>query len=438
MAVHLEPLFEQHLDEIKRRVTAALEASGFDGVLVLAGLPPAQPADDQHYPYKPNPQFKLWIPDPQPGCVVSFRAGSRPRLIFHRPVDFWYQPPGIPADGWCRSFDIEVVEDTSAARRAATATGRWALLGERDAAWDALGTWNPPALLARLDYARAAKTPYEVECIAQASRLGARAHRAAERAFREGASEYEVHLAYCGAVAVREEELPYNSIVAFNEHAAVLHYQRLDRSRPATRRSFLIDAGAPFRGYASDITRTYAGGPGAFADLVSALDGLQQRVAAGVRPGRDFRDVHLDAHLELGALLADAGLVRSTADQAVARGLTRVFFPHGIGHLLGLQVHDVGGLMAGPGAGERPRPAGHPWLRLTRDLPPGCVVTIEPGLYFIESLLAEAAGDGRRRLIDWDAVEQLRGCGGIRIEDDVVALPEGPRNLTREAFAAVS
>jgi Xaa-Pro dipeptidase len=112
-----------------------------------------------------------------------------------------------------------------------------------------------------------------------------------------------------------------------------------------------------------------------------------------------------------------------------------VFFPHGIGHLLGLQVHDVAGL-AGDAAGrEIPRPEGHPFLRLTRRLEPGFVVTIEPGLYFIELLLDAARSAGHGGRINWDAVERLRPYGGIRIEDDVACTPGEPENLTRDAFA---
>jgi Xaa-Pro dipeptidase len=118
-------------------------------------------------------------------------------------------------------------------------------------------------------------------------------------------------------------------------------------------------------------------------------------------------------------------------------GVTRVFFPHGIGHLLGLQVHDVGGVMADVAGHERSRPAGHPTLRLTRMLEPGVVVTVEPGIYMIDSLLAAAHADARRAHINWPMVEQLRPFGGIRIEDNVAATDGAPENMTRNAFAHV-
>jgi Xaa-Pro dipeptidase len=127
--------------------------------------------------------------------------------------------------------------------------------------------------------------------------------------------------------------------------------------------------------------------------------------------------------------------VRVSAEAAAATGLTSVFFPHGIGHLLGLQVHDVGGRMAGPTGGEIPQPPGHPFLRMTRTLEPGFVVTIEPGIYFIEMLLAEARAGAHRDAIAWERVATLAPCGGVRIEDDVVAQPGAPENLTRAAFA---
>jgi len=116
--------------------------------------------------------------------------------------------------------------------------------------------------------------------------------------------------------------------------------------------------------------------------------------------------------------------------------VTSVFYPHGIGHLLGLQVHDVGGLQREPGGGVIERPYNHPFLRLTRKLEEGCVVTVEPGFYFIDQLLDAARPKPVGRMIEWNRVAQLKVFGGVRIEDDVVALAHGPENLTRPAFGA--
>src|SRR5690606_14228497 len=105
-------------------------------------------------------------------------------------------------------------------------------------------------------------------------------------------------------------------------------------------------------------------------------------------------------------------------------------------HMIGLQVHDIGGFMAGEDGGVLPRPEGHPYLRLTRTLAPGMVVTIEPGLYFIDMLLEELKAGPQARRVNWSRVDAFRHYGGIRIEDDVVCTADEPLNLTREAFAA--
>jgi Xaa-Pro dipeptidase len=118
----------------------------------------------------------------------------------------------------------------------------------------------------------------------------------------------------------------------------------------------------------------------------------------------------------------------------VSSGISSAFFPHGLGHLLGLQVHDVGGLQAAPEGGEIPRPEGHPYLRTTRPLAENAVVTIEPGLYFIPSLLSALKNGSQGRHVNWSKVDEFRKFGGIRIEDNVVARPAGPENLTRDAF----
>jgi Xaa-Pro dipeptidase len=122
-------------------------------------------------------------------------------------------------------------------------------------------------------------------------------------------------------------------------------------------------------------------------------------------------------------------------ESALESGVTRAFFPHGLGHSIGLQVHDVGGFAGNDRGDTVPRPEGHPYLRMTRTLEPGMVVTIEPGLYFIEMLLAELRDQPVARDIDWNKVEAFTQYGGIRIEDDVACTDGEPENLTRDAWS---
>jgi Xaa-Pro dipeptidase len=433
----LGELYGEHLKEVMARADRALASGAYDGIITCSGSQVTYYLDDSTYPFRPNPRYRAWLPDPAPDCFVVYRPGKRPKLVFTQPDDYWYLPPERPEGYWVPHFDLVVVRSPGELRREAGSL-RWAVLGEPSAATEGLGDHDPPAVTGPLDYARAAKTPYEIACMAEATVAGVRAHRAAEKAFRAGASEYEIHLAYCEAAGAREEELPYNNIIAFDRHAAVLHYQVLDRRRPAGVKAFLIDAGAQHAGYACDITRTYAAEPGEFLDLIRSVDSTQQKLADRVRPGVDYRDIHLEAHRSIAGILVTHGLVTGSIESVVESGLSSVFFPHGIGHLLGIMVHDAAGFAAGPDGGTRPKPEGHPYLRLTRDLEAGFALTIEPGIYFIDSLLEKARASGLGRAVDWKRVEALRPFGGIRIEDNVVAQADGPRNLTREAFAAAA
>jgi Xaa-Pro dipeptidase len=431
----LGELYADHLKAVSSLADRACAAGGYDGLITCSGSQAYYYLDDSTYPFRPNPRYRYWLPDGTPDCFVVYRPGGRPKLVFHQPDDYWFLPPEAPEGFWVAHFDVAVVRSPAELRREAGA-GRWAVLGEPTPATAGLGDHDPATVTGPLDFARAVKSPYEIECMAVATVAGARAHRAAEKAFRAGASEYEIHLAYCQAAGAREEELPYNNIIAFDRHAAVLHYQVLDRARPAAVKSFLIDAGAQHAGYACDITRTYSAEAGEFLDLIRSVDSSQQKLADRVRPGVDYRDIHLEAHRALAGVLVTHGIVSGSPEAAVETGLTSVFFPHGIGHLLGLMVHDASGFAAAASGGTREKPQGHPYLRLTRDLEPGFAVTIEPGIYFIDSLLDAARADARGRAIDWKRVEALRPFGGIRIEDNVIAQAGAPRNLTREAFAA--
>lgn len=429
-------LFASHLHDAQRVIDGALAALGFDSLVIAAGAERMAFQDDQAYPFRANAWFTWLVPaNPAPGSLLHCVPGRAPRLLFVSPDDFWHSPPEVPDDPWTDLMSVEVVPDAAkAVSKIAPINGKVAWIGEDDPP-DSHWQVNPPALLARLEQARCRKSAYELACLRAASRSGVAGHLAAERAFREGAAEYDIHLAFLSAVRQGEASLPYPPIVALNEHAAVLHYQRRDVQAPAHPLSLLIDAGTSCHGYASDITRTWAAGPGLFATLVERMHGLQQDLCRRVAPGVDWRELHLLAHRLVAQLLREHGVVTMDAEAAVATGVSATFLPHGLGHLLGLQVHDVGGFRPTADAEPIPRPPGHPALRLTRALEPGMVVTVEPGLYFIDSLLAALRASPHAASVNWDLVERLRPYGGIRIEDNVIVTATGGDNLTRAAFA---
>jgi Xaa-Pro dipeptidase len=433
-------IWRNHFDLVSRRYSSALESLGYRAALLHSGSPPMRFEDEQSHPYRAKAPFKGWLPlTGAPESFLYFEPGRRPVLLFHSPRDYWHRPSALPQGPWLDAFEVREIEGREAARALLPADlSKVAFLGEifpELSVWG-VGEVNPRPLMTRLDYQRAIKTPYEIECLRQASRMGARGHKAAAQAFAGGGSEFQIELAFLAACGQREQDLPYNPIIALNEGAAVLHYQLLEQSPPSQHHSMLIDAGCEFAGYASDITRTYSAADADFSALIDQMDEVQQSLCASVRPGVDWKDVHLLAHRLIADLLLSADIITCEADEAMETGLSSVFFPHGLGHLLGLQVHDVGGLLQSPEGGEIARPPGHPFLRLTRRLEEGYVVTMEPGLYFIDMLLEQARADARGGKINWARVEQFRKFGGIRIEDNLALTQDGCENLTRDAFDA--
>lgn len=437
----LDSLFGAHIAEVARRSAGVLERCGFDSLLVHAGEPLPVFRDDTEYPFKPHAMFRWWAPLlDAPGSIVCFQPGKPPRLFFWVATDFWYQAPKLPDAGWPEYFDVVTVSSASELQAAFPAgLGRTAWLGDHlPEHLQGRAECAPQDLWQRLEFARSQKTDYEIACLRAANELGARGHQAAAVAFHGGGSEYEIHQAFVAACGLREQELPYNAIVAVNESAAVLHYQILQRKRSESR-SLLLDAGASCRGYGSDITRTHVReGHSEFAALVSALDDLQRRLANQVAPGVAWQDIHFAAVTGTAEILSRLQLVTCSAADAVESGIARIFFPHGIGHMLGLQVHDVAGTWADEQATPIPRPSLDPALRLTRKLEIGFVVTLEPGLYFIDSLLAPLKENSRlKTLLNWPLIDRLRPFGGVRIEDNLVLTASGHDNLTRKAFAAL-
>ena len=435
----LGKLYPAHLDTVRSRHDAALERAGASHAVIFSGAPKRVFLDDYDYPFKSNPHFVAWLPlVATPYCYVIYTPGERPLLVYLDTRDYWHAATGELDGFWSHCFDICVVRNLDeTAKHLPADRDRCIFIGDvgDQAPHFGIDRVNPGSAMNMLHFYRAVKTDYELECMRAASRRAVKGHVAAERAFRAGKSEFDIHLAYCRAVGHGENELPYGNIVALNEHGAVLHYQHQERERPAQIRSFLIDAGARYNGYASDITRTYAKNSDEFAALVMRFDELQQELVEEVRAGVDFADLHMECHLKIGRLLDDTGLARGDVDDLIETGVTSAFYPHGLGHLLGIQVHDIGGHMGDDTGTVVDPPSGHPFLRLTRVLAADQVLTVEPGLYVIDMLIENLRGTAGYDMIDHRMVDWLRPYGGIRIEDNVRVLDNGCENLTRDAFS---
>ena len=372
-----------------------------------------------------------------PEHLLYIVPGKKPILVHVQPEDYWREHPPLSDAFWKEQFEFVETATPEAAWALLPKHGRTAYVGDNEAAARAFGVAedgiNPDGVIRRLEWQRSFKTPYEVACIAEANHMAGHAHAAAREVFLDGAPELEIHYAYIDELGVIDRELPYETITALDEKAAILHYQgkRIDGKGTV----LLLDAGAAFLGYASDITRTYLFEEECdflFRGLVGGMETVQQELARMAVPGASFPELHRAAHVKIGDLLRAFGILNMSGEEALTRGFTRAFFPHGLGHFLGLQVHDVGGSQAASEGGEVSAPEDFPRLRMTRAIEPGTVFTVEPGLYFIDMLLRPFRTGDDAKHFDWELIDRLKRFGGIRIEDDIFATPEGNRNITRE------
>ncbi|MBH78903.1 MAG: Xaa-Pro dipeptidase [Gammaproteobacteria bacterium] len=434
----------EHLGILKDRWDQALCNHDYQLAVVAAGVSRTYLFDDQSPVFRANPHLAQWLgSDACEGSALILETGREPRLLFYSPADYWHQPPDPPEE-LLGVLNIDVFDSIDAIQREVNVctqhAGQVAYVGDPSSAQESLGEVNPPALINELHYLRAYKTEYELQCMRQASARAVSGHLAAASAFAGGASEFELQLAYLDASRQTEADLPYPNIIALNQHAGILHYQHYERAAPNPRHSFLIDAGARHRNYAADVTRTYGSDQAGAAQqtfnaLVAAMDRQQQELVSKIRPGLSFLDLHEDMHHRLGAMLNAAGLIQCDGEQAFDAGITRAFLPHGLGHLLGLQTHDVGGHQVDPEGTTSEPPESYQALRLTREIEVDQVFTIEPGLYFIPQLLEELRASEAGQHVCWPEVEALQDFGGIRIEDNVAIRADGVENLTRDAFA---
>ncbi len=433
------------LRERRRRVEAAWSATELAGpVLIPASLPIPIDGTDQFHEFHAHPEFQYLSGVAEPGAALAWEPDSgwtlfAPSLSIDDLV--WMSAPPSPEDlatatGVSHSLDRAELAGWLEARRGQDL----ALLGSRDIesrateygvdAWSTLEAVVDEDATERLGKAlaelRRAKDAVELDRMTRAVDAAVQGHLAAQRLARHGLSERALQIEM-EAEFFRQggARTAYGSIVGSGPNSAILHGTPGERIM-SDGELVLIDAGAEIDGYASDVTRTFpvsAEFSGIQRDLYNVVLASQEQAIAEAGPGVEYKSLHLAASATIAQGLVDAGILNGAPDDLVAADAHALFFPHGLGHMLGLSTHDCAGYLEGRVPEDR---FGLAYLRADLPLAPGYVVTIEPGIYFVPALLTDPARRERyAQMVNWDVVDGLLDFGGIRIEDDVLITADG-------------
>lgn len=418
------------LATLRARRSRVVDVLG-DGVMILPASAIQRASRDTERPYVPDRELAYLTGLVEPGIVAVLVGGAEPRLeIFARPRDadeeLWAGPRLGPEEAKDVS-DADVVRPRDELRSRlpellAGADRIHVRLG-RDDEIDGLVTGALATARARgqrrgtgprgvvdpgeiLDDLRLVKCDHELGLIREACAITVAGHGAAAAAIGEGVGEWRIEAELERAFRARGATGPgFDSIVGSGSNACVLHYVKNEAVVPAGG-LVLIDAGAEYGLYHGDVTRTYPAA-GRFSGeqraVYQLVDEARRAAIAQVRPGATVADVHEASVRVLGEGLVELGIVDGPTERVIEESSYRDFFPHQTSHWLGLDVHDPGDYARG-GA--------------SRELVPGMVFTVEPGLYFRPALC-----EGRAER--WSGI-------GVRIEDDVVVTPDGVEVLTAD------
>jgi Xaa-Pro aminopeptidase len=305
---------------------------------------------------------------------------------------------------------------------------------------------NPPAELAqhvardaalsaaareKLDGVRRIKDAAEIALIKRAAAATAAGFRKVREVIRPGITERQIQVELEAEMRRHGADgTSFGTIVGAGTHSAVLHFE--PGSRVVGENDLvLVDSGAEISEYAADVTRAFSAGARFTAEQQAIYDLVLAGQAAAIakcRAGTEWHEVHRAAAAVMADGLRQLGILKGSTDSLLETAAIFLFFPHGVGHMLGLRVRDVGGTLPGRPKGRLCCGAG---VRVDMPLQAGFVMTVEPGLYFVPAMLDDA---GRRAqfkdAVAWDRLDRWRPVGGVRIEDDILITAGGPESLT--------
>jgi Xaa-Pro aminopeptidase len=415
--------------QLERRRNAVAEAWSLRDEIVLVGAGARIPIPgraDLTYRFRAHSEYLYLTDRERPGGVLAFDPVEG-WVDFVVPVTrderLWEgardgEPEGVP---------VSTLEGWLEARKGR----RTACLGMPLDGVASDGSLQASARAA-LNHVRREKDELELSRMRAAERATSAGFAALPRLLEPGRTERDVQVEL-EAEFFRKgaDALAYDTIVGGGPNSAVLHFPPSPRPL-GDGELVLVDAGGEVRGYASDVTRTYpvsgrftAEQAELYAIVLRANRVATERCVAGT----EWTDVHRTAALVLAEGLAAFGLLRGDPEGLVESGAVHVFFPHGVGHMVGLGVRDAGEVLPG----REPPPDAFPRLRVDLPLLPGYTMTVEPGVYFVPALVGDRDLRERHRdAIDWDRAERMLDFGGIRIESNVLVTDDGYEVLTED------
>ncbi|HEU4472455.1 MAG TPA: aminopeptidase P family protein [Flavisolibacter sp.] len=400
------------------------QLSGGEAVLVYSGEPVQKPGGlDQHYPFLPHPAY-FWLTGRRRESEVVLYSKDHGWISFQKDI------PAEEAVWEGERTDLLVIEEGK------PRSGLEKFLSDnRFSGVYKLGQSLLPVegkafeLRTSLDRVRRKKDEAEVRLLRQLAGIAGKGYRKIEAALHPGTTERALQVAYEGEILLHGAHgLPYDTIVGSGANSAILH--ALPTHRIIREGEYvLVDAGADIYDYCVDITRVFPSSTNMSArhkDLYQLVLRAHAECIAMSKPGVMWRNVHLHAARVMTEGLLQLGILKGSLDSLIEKEVISAFFPHGLGHLVGLRVRDTGheeNLHPKTYAGAR--------LRVDIELEEHHFITVEPGCYFIGALLDSAAVRNKYKDdISWDETAKWKEIGGVRIEDNILITKEGNDNLT--------
>ncbi|XP_014238633.1 xaa-Pro dipeptidase isoform X4 [Trichogramma pretiosum] len=439
------------IDRLRTKHPRATEPGSV--VLLKGGDEVSLYCTDVSWPFKQESFFQWCFGVEEPECYGALDLASGKSILFfpRHPAEYaTWMGRLCPLEEFRQRYQVDETYHVDELERVLSSKGTIKLLLLRGVNSDS-GLTTQPATFDGIDKfqtdfdilypefceCRVIKSPKEIEVLRYVVKVSSDAHKAVMRMVKPGVAEFQaeaqfLHHAYAVGGC---RHVSYTCICGSGENGSILHYGHAGAPNNKVLKDgdmCLFDMGGNYAGYAADITCSFPAN-GKFTEdqkiVYNAVLDARNAVLQAAKPGVLWSDMHLLANRVMLEALKKADLLQGDVEDMIRSGVHAVFQPHGLGHFLGLDVHDVGGYL--PGHPERSAEPGLSKLRTARPLKAGMVLTVEPGCYFIDWLLQKAKADpAQAKFINWANIERFRGFGGVRIEDDVLITETGMENLT--------